>query len=113
MRISYESTQIGYTFFSDQSTPNILLILNLKNFLFVVVRNWIGERRISSRVVKAEAIGMTLASVKMARVDINATALESLVSELEIMSHIGRHLNVVILLGACTKNISQGTISWL
>jgi len=35
-------------------------------------------------------------------------ALEALVSELKVMLHLGSHLNVVNLLGACTKRISKG-----
>jgi hypothetical protein len=34
--------------------------------------------------------------------------MEALVSELKILIHLGSHLNVVNLLGACTKKISKG-----
>lgn len=34
--------------------------------------------------------------------------LKALISELKIMIHIGQHLNVVNLLGACTKELSKG-----
>lgn len=67
------------------------------------------------RVVKGEAIGIKGATkavktvaVKMVRTQTNVAALEALVSELKIMIHLGSHLNVVNLLGACTKNISKG-----
>ena len=68
------------------------------------------------RVVKAQAIGIekgktvTTVAVKMARAKVgdNVVALEALIDELKIMSYIGKHLNVVNLLDACTKNISKG-----
>ncbi|EFX73008.1 hypothetical protein DAPPUDRAFT_308023 [Daphnia pulex] len=64
------------------------------------------------RVVKAEAVGVKDAeenvqtvAVKMVRSQTNAAALEALVSELKILIHLGAHLNVVNLLGACTKTL--------
>jgi len=39
----------------------------------------------------------------------NVAALEALVSELKILIYLGSHLNVVNLLGACTKQISRGS----
>ena len=65
------------------------------------------------RVVKAEAVGIKgsgvkTVAVKMVRSVTNVAALEALVSELKILIHLGSHLNVVNLLGACTKKISQG-----
>ena len=67
------------------------------------------------RVVKAEAIGIKGSSetvktvaVKMVRSQTNVAAMESLVSELKILIHLGSHLNVVNLLGACTKKITKG-----
>nr|CAH0109047.1 unnamed protein product [Daphnia galeata] len=36
--------------------------------------------------------------------------MESLVSELKILIHLGSHLNVVNLLGACTKKITKGEL---
>ncbi len=40
----------------------------------------------------------------------NVAAFEALVSELKIMIYLGAHLNIVNLLGACTKSIIRGTI---
>ncbi len=67
------------------------------------------------RVVKAEAVGIKgsgetvkTVAVKMVRSVTNVAALEALVSELKILIHLGSHMNVVNLLGACTKKISQG-----
>ena len=65
------------------------------------------------RVVKAEAIGLkadepvTTIAVKMVRSTVEVAALESLVGELKILIHLGSHLNVVNLMGACT-DISKG-----
>jgi hypothetical protein len=44
----------------------------------------------------------------MVRSQTNAAALEALVSELKILIHLGAHLNVVNLLGACTKTLIRG-----
>ncbi|CAK9796532.1 Vascular endothelial growth factor receptor 1 [Anthophora plagiata] len=64
-------------------------------------------------VMKAEAQGicenelLTTVAVKMVRRTTDPTYVRALASELKIMVHLGRHLNVVNLLGACTKNISK------
>ena len=79
------------------------------------------------RVVKAEAIGLTsnkakkkngatdevkTVAVKMVRSQLliqnQVAALEALVDELKVMIYLGPHLNVVNLLGACTKSASKG-----
>ncbi|XP_046459157.1 fibroblast growth factor receptor 1-like [Daphnia pulex] len=69
------------------------------------------------RVVKAEAVGVKdsegnveSVAVKMVRSQTNAAALEALVSELKILIHLGAHLNVVNLLGACTKTLIRGEL---
>ncbi|KAK4010278.1 hypothetical protein OUZ56_019424 [Daphnia magna] len=69
------------------------------------------------RVVKAEAFGIKgsdeivkTVAVKMVRSESNVAAMEALVSELKILIHLGSHLNVVNLLGACTKKISKGEL---
>lgn len=66
-------------------------------------------------MVKAEAIGIKgsnqvakIVAVKMVRSKTNVAALEALVSELKILIYLGSHLNVVNLLGACTKQITKG-----
>ncbi|XP_043489619.1 vascular endothelial growth factor receptor 1 isoform X2 [Polistes fuscatus] len=62
-------------------------------------------------VMKAEAQGIsdretvTTVAVKMVRRTTEPTYVRALASELKIMVHLGKHLNVVNLLGACTKNI--------
>nr|XP_033203848.1 vascular endothelial growth factor receptor 1 isoform X1 [Bombus vancouverensis nearcticus] len=64
-------------------------------------------------VMKAEAEGIcenepiTTVAVKMVRRTTVPTCVRALASELKIMVHLGKHLNVVNLLGACTKNISK------
>lgn len=69
------------------------------------------------RVVKAQAVGVKdseetvkTVAVKMVRSQTNVAALEALVGELKIMIHLGAHLNVVNLLGACTKSVIKGMI---
>ena len=64
-------------------------------------------------VMKAEAQGIcedepfTTVAVKMVRRTADPTYVRALASELKIMVHLRKHLNVVNLLGACTKNISK------
>jgi hypothetical protein len=68
------------------------------------------------RVIQAEAVGVKdseetvkTVAVKMVKSQINnAAAMEALVSELKILIYLGSHLNVVNLLGACTKHIHKG-----
>ena len=78
------------------------------------------------RVVKAEVIGLKsktkkkndatdevkTVAVKMVRSQLliqnQVAALEALVAELKVMIYLGSHLNVVNLLGACTKRASKG-----
>ena len=64
-------------------------------------------------VIKAEATGiksyepMTTVAVKTNRWN---DGIQALVTELNIFTHIGRHLNVVNFLGACTTNRHKGTV---
>ncbi|XP_023245954.1 vascular endothelial growth factor receptor kdr-like [Copidosoma floridanum] len=64
-------------------------------------------------VVKAEAFGIcatepvTSVAVKMVHENAEPVYIRALVRELKIMMNLGQHLNVVNLLGACTKNIAK------
>ena len=67
------------------------------------------------RVVLGEAVGVKdseetvkTVAVKMIKSITNVAALEALVSELKILIYLGSHLNVVNLLGACTKQVHRG-----
>lgn len=66
--------------------------------------------------MKAEVQGLraaessTTVAVKMAKKNSDFALVKSLVSELKIMSHLGQHLNVVNLLGACTSGIYTGKL---
>ncbi|KAF0290708.1 Vascular endothelial growth factor receptor 1 [Amphibalanus amphitrite] len=66
------------------------------------------------RVVKADAIGLTAdqqrttVAVKMPKSGSDPDQIRSLMSELKIMIQLGKHLNVVNLLGAVTKHAAQG-----
>jgi serine/threonine protein kinase len=46
----------------------------------------------------------------MVKSALDNTGLTSLASELKTLIHLGSHLNVVSLLGACTKNLIQGDL---
>lgn len=67
------------------------------------------------RVMKAEAVGLlenepsTTVAVKMLKPNADENHRRALICELKIMAHLGRHLNVVNLLGACTKDISKNS----
>lgn len=64
-------------------------------------------------VVKGIAYGIceeepvSTVAVKMVKRGIDLSYLDALSSELKIMVHLGKHLNVVNLLGACTKKIGK------
>ncbi|KAG8226012.1 hypothetical protein J437_LFUL004133 [Ladona fulva] len=64
-------------------------------------------------VMKADAYGIiegeavTTVAVKMVKRNAEYTHIRALASELKIMVHLGKHLNVVNLLGACTKNLTK------
>jgi serine/threonine protein kinase len=70
------------------------------------------------RVVKAEAVGLkdadenvTAVAVKMVKPTAKShDAIVALVRELKILIYLGEHLNVVNLLGACTKTNVIGEI---
>ncbi|XP_072923188.1 platelet-derived growth factor receptor beta isoform X3 [Hemitrygon akajei] len=61
------------------------------------------------RVVEATAQGLSQSdsimkvAVKMLKTTARTSEKQALMSELKIMSHLGPHLNIVNLLGACTK----------
>ncbi|KAF2903029.1 hypothetical protein ILUMI_03161 [Ignelater luminosus] len=64
-------------------------------------------------VMKAEANAIvdgeetTIVAVKMVKRQADPMYIKALASELKIMVHLGKHLNVVNLLGACTKNVAK------
>ena len=68
------------------------------------------------RVVKAEAVGLkdadenvTTVAVKMVKPTAKSLdAIVAIVRELKILIYLGEHLNVVNLLGACTKTNVRG-----
>lgn len=47
----------------------------------------------------------TTVAVKMIKPHADITHFKALMTELKVMIHLGKHLNVVNLLGACTKNL--------
>lgn len=64
-------------------------------------------------VYKAEARGIvnaeetTPVAVKMVKKTADNMYIRALASELKIMVHLGKHINIVNLLGACTKNVGK------
>ncbi|KAJ8727036.1 hypothetical protein PYW08_015433 [Mythimna loreyi] len=64
-------------------------------------------------VYKAEARGIinaeetTEVAVKMVKKTADNMYIKALASELKIMVHLGKHINIVNLLGACTKNVGK------
>lgn len=64
-------------------------------------------------VLKAEAHGIleenknTTVAVKMVRKNADIISIRALVSELKIMVHLGHHINVANLLGACTAKVGK------
>ena len=50
---------------------------------------------------------MSTVAVKMAKPPVDKAHLTSLMGEIKIMQHLGKHLNVVNLLGAVTVNLNK------
>ncbi|XP_044019330.1 vascular endothelial growth factor receptor kdr-like [Aphidius gifuensis] len=67
-------------------------------------------------VLQAEANGIggnagrTIVAVKMVKQTTDPSNVIALSNELKIMIHLGKHVNIVNLLGACTKNITDGEL---
>ena len=49
----------------------------------------------------------TVVAVKMVKPQADITYIKALMAELKIMIHLGRHLNIVNLLGACTVGLAR------
>lgn len=70
-------------------------------------------------VMKAEAYGIvdyeekTSVAVKMVKSGVDRSFIKALISELKIMTHLGKHLNIVNLLGASTKSLTKSTFQSL
>ncbi|NWR69023.1 PGFRA factor, partial [Centropus unirufus] len=65
------------------------------------------------KVVEGTAYGLSRSqpvmkvAVKMLKRKLSSSEKQALMSELKIMTHLGPHLNIVNLLGACTKSDSE------
>ena len=65
------------------------------------------------RVLKAQAQGIvswersTTVAVKMVKPNADISYIRALMAELKIMTHLGKHLNIVNLLGACTDTLNK------
>ncbi|RWS16679.1 Vascular endothelial growth factor receptor 3-like protein [Dinothrombium tinctorium] len=68
------------------------------------------------RVVKAEAIGIeedkasTTVAVKMLKERCDLDQRRALMAELKILIHIGKHVNIVNLLGSVAKDVARGEL---
>jgi FMS-like tyrosine kinase 1 len=68
------------------------------------------------KVVLAEAVGIgnstttSKVAVKMPKDFADREQLKALLSELKVLIHVGHHLNIVNLLGSCTKEIHKGVL---
>ncbi|KAJ3659798.1 hypothetical protein Zmor_011468 [Zophobas morio] len=87
-----------------------------KKYEFPVEQLKLGEQIGSGAfgvVMKGEAKGVfehepsTTVAVKLVNRTIGDIYVKALASELKIMIHLGKHINIVNLLGACTKNITK------
>jgi serine/threonine protein kinase len=67
-------------------------------------------------VVKAEAYGIedtfsiSTVAVKMLKERADMSQRKTLLAELKILIHVGRHMNIVNLLGAVTKDLIKGEL---
>ncbi|XP_047471223.1 vascular endothelial growth factor receptor 1-like isoform X2 [Penaeus chinensis] len=66
----------------------------------------------SVRGLDGASDGETEAAVKMVKSHIDVTHLECLMVELKIMSHLGKHVNIVNMLGANTVHLNRGEL-WI
>jgi len=51
-------------------------------------------------------------AVKTLKTKTNVAALKGILSELKIMACVGKHSNIVNLVGACTKRMRKGRASY-
>lgn len=84
--------------------------------IFICFHNIIGKQLGAGAfgvVYKADARGIinaeetTIVAVKMVKKTADNMYIKALASELKIMVHLGKHINIVNLLGACTKNVGK------
>lgn len=57
-----------------------------------------------------DASNMTIVAVKMVKPNAELSQIKALMTELKILIHVGKHLNVVNLLGACTSTLNKSKI---
>lgn len=64
-------------------------------------------------VLKAQAIGVsgsdepTTVAVKTVKATADENHFKALITELKIMANLGKHMNIVNLLGACTRDLAK------
>lgn len=125
-KLRQELTKVGLMNFEEGAIANLNMDLGVedqaellpydRSFEFSREKLKLGKTLGSGAfgvVVKAEAFGIvegepvTPVAVKMVKRTADSAIIKALASELKIMVHLGRHLNVVNLLGACTKGLNK------
>ena len=90
----------------ESASVNIPLLIS---FHRLTLGKTIGEGAFG-RVVVAEAVGIynkernSTVAIKMLKVNATDRELADLVSEMEMMKMIGKHQNIINLLGCCTQD---------
>ena len=104
---------------TSKTPPFQFVIINIiycREYEFPIHRLKLGKLLGSGafgRVLKAEASGIlsseavSTVAVKMVKPQADITYMKALMAELKIMIHIGKHLNIVNLLGASTVRLNR------
>uniref|UniRef100_A0A0P4VYT9 Receptor protein-tyrosine kinase n=2 Tax=Scylla olivacea TaxID=85551 RepID=A0A0P4VYT9_SCYOL len=69
-------------------------------------------RVVKAKVTDLEGPGTTTAAIKMCKSQAEQSQVRALALELKIMIHLGKHLNIVNLMGANTMHIGKGEL-WI
>lgn len=67
-------------------------------------------RVVKAKVTDLEGPGTTTVAIKMCKSQAEQSQVRALALELKIMIHLGKHLNIVNLLGANTVHIGKGKV---
>ncbi|KAB7501809.1 Vascular endothelial growth factor receptor 3, partial [Armadillidium nasatum] len=99
------------------SIVSIIIIVIISFSVVIFFRKQLGTGAFG-RVLIAQVKGLngkespTRVAIKMCKYEGDKTHLRALILELKIMIHLGKHLNIVNLMGAHTSNIDKGEL-WI